>query len=103
MTKPARFDEDAAEELDAAARWYEAQRPGLGFELIGEVRGAAAQVSESPAAMSFARGVARRLSVRRCPVRRFPYELIFVELPDEIRIVAVAHYRRRPGYWRGRL
>jgi len=33
---------------------------------------------------------------------RFPYSLIYTESGDEIRILAVAHHSRRPGYWRGR-
>jgi hypothetical protein len=30
---------------------------------------------------------------------RFPYGVVFVELTKEVRIVAVAHAKRRPGYW----
>ena len=90
MKKPVRFDDEAAEELDAAARWYDAQRAGLGFDLLAEVREASAQVAEAPTAMPLAPGVAPRLGVRRCAVRRFPYALMFIELTEEIRIVAVA-------------
>ncbi|TMA90118.1 MAG: hypothetical protein E6J77_07075 [Deltaproteobacteria bacterium] len=42
----------------------------------------------------------RRL--RRFLVRRFPYGLLYRVESDQIFIVAVAHLRRRPGYWRGR-
>jgi hypothetical protein len=35
-------------------------------------------------------------------MRRFPYSLIYAALVDEIRILAVAHHSRRPGYWRDR-
>jgi hypothetical protein len=34
MTKPIRLDSEAEEEIDAAVAWYEAQRPGLGLELL---------------------------------------------------------------------
>jgi hypothetical protein len=42
------------------------------------------------------------------PTRRhfsdvFPYALIYLEQPDRVWIVAVMHFKRRPGYWRGRL
>ena len=43
------------------------------------------------------------LPVRRLGVRRFPYHVIYLETRDELRILAVAHDRRRPGYWRSRL
>lgn len=34
---------------------------------------------------------------------RFPYSIAFIELPTVVRVLAVAHERRRPGYWVGRL
>jgi plasmid stabilization system protein ParE len=36
-------------------------------------------------------------------IRRFPYSLLYVIEPDRIRVLAVAHQKRRPGYWRNRL
>ncbi|MEW6688102.1 MAG: type II toxin-antitoxin system RelE/ParE family toxin [Pseudomonadota bacterium] len=39
---------------------------------------------------------------RRVLVARFPYSIVYRHDPDFILIVAVAHQRRRPGYWRGR-
>jgi toxin ParE1/3/4 len=39
---------------------------------------------------------------RRFLIRRFPYLVIFRELADKILIIAVAHGRRRPGYWHDR-
>lgn len=37
--------------------------------------------------------------IRACPLRRFPYTLVFVDLDDHIWIAALAHQRRRPRYW----
>ncbi|MFB3820344.1 MAG: type II toxin-antitoxin system RelE/ParE family toxin, partial [Candidatus Methylomirabilales bacterium] len=39
---------------------------------------------------------------RRVVVARFPYSIVYREDAESIVIVAVAHQRRRPGYWRGR-
>lgn len=39
---------------------------------------------------------------RRMPLRRFPYSIVYLLLPEEIRVIAIAHQRRKPGYWRGR-
>jgi plasmid stabilization system protein ParE len=36
------------------------------------------------------------------PMRRFPYSLVYRDADDGVRIAAIAHQRRRPGYWRGR-
>ena len=103
MSKPLRFDAEAEDELRAAAAWYERQRRGRGGELLAAVADALVAVQEAPAAAPPAPLVPGELGVRRRLTRRFPYAVVFVELPDEIRVVAVAHGRRRPGYWRGRL
>ena len=41
--------------------------------------------------------------VRRVLLRTFPISSIYRVEGDEIRIYAVAHLKRRPGYWRTRL
>jgi hypothetical protein len=46
--------------------------------------------------------VAGRRSVRRILVHGFPYSLIYLERARTVWILAVAHHRRRPGYWRRR-
>ncbi|MBK7425134.1 MAG: type II toxin-antitoxin system RelE/ParE family toxin [Propionivibrio sp.] len=39
---------------------------------------------------------------RQYNFRRFPYSIIYQVTVEELRILAVAHHRRRPGYWSGR-
>lgn len=39
---------------------------------------------------------------RRYLLRRFPFFVVFRETNDRLQILAVAHARRRPGYWLGR-
>jgi plasmid stabilization system protein ParE len=41
--------------------------------------------------------------VRRLLLRRFPYQLVYRVMGDEVRVYAVAHLKRRPGYWRKRI
>jgi hypothetical protein len=48
-------------------------------------------------------GVDARLDVRRALLARFPYALVFLILEEGVRILAVAHAKRRPGYWLGRV
>jgi hypothetical protein len=36
-------------------------------------------------------------------LKRYPYFVVFRELPRKIQIIAVAHAKRRPGYWTKRL
>ncbi|MET0691185.1 MAG: type II toxin-antitoxin system RelE/ParE family toxin [Candidatus Binatia bacterium] len=35
-------------------------------------------------------------------LRRFPFGVVYRELGETLQIVAVAHGRRRPGYWKDR-
>jgi plasmid stabilization system protein ParE len=39
---------------------------------------------------------------RRLPMRRFPLNVVYVVQGSELTILAVAHQRRKPGYWRSR-
>lgn len=41
--------------------------------------------------------------IRKWRVQGFRYSLIYAVLDDVIRILAVAHHSRRPGYWLYRL
>ena len=92
------FHPDAESEITEVARYYEAHRPGLGSDFLGEVERGLDQISTNPEA---SQRIARR--VRRKPLWRFPYNLIYAVYPDRIRIVACAHRKRRPFYWRKRL
>jgi toxin ParE1/3/4 len=44
-----------------------------------------------------------RVDVRRRVLRRVPNSILYLVEADAIVIVAVAHHRRRPGYWLSRL
>jgi plasmid stabilization system protein ParE len=103
MTKPIRVDGAAKTELQAAARWYEEQREGLGHELVAAIDEAIGRVARLGPDSRPVYGVDPELGVRRLRAKRFPYAVVFIELPKVIRIIAVMHERRRPGYWKGRL
>ena len=47
-------------------------------------------------------GNAWRGGTRRFPLRRFPFSIVYQIKPDLLRVVAVAHQSRRPGYWADR-
>lgn len=42
-------------------------------------------------------------STRRYVLNRFPYSIIYREHNDAIQIIALAHHRRKPGYWSKRV
>jgi plasmid stabilization system protein ParE len=102
LTLPIRISEEADAEMAEAARWYEEHRAGLGSEFLDAVDEAVVRIGETPRMGSPVPGTSDQ-SIRRRPVRRFPYHVVYLELSDRLQILAIAHDRRRPGYWVGRL
>jgi hypothetical protein len=95
--------DDAEDELIAAEEWYEARKPGLSSELRLEIDHAIADISSTPKAGSAVVGVNQEIGARQVFVRRFPYNVVFLVDPATIWVLAFAHHRRQPGYWKGRL
>jgi len=102
VSKPLVLEPEARQELGDAARWYEDQRLGLGQRFLGAVEAALDRLAVLPAAGTPVPHVSFDLAVRRTPVERFPYHVVYLETQDAIRVLAVAHNRRKPGYWLGR-
>jgi toxin ParE1/3/4 len=93
------FEPEAADELEGAAAWYESKRPGLGAEFVAAVDGALAIACEAPLAFATALGAS---DVRRVPIERFPYSVVYLVTAATLHVIAIAHARRRPLYWLAR-
>ena len=91
------FHPAAATEVEAALVWYEARSRTVAEQFLLELDRALALILESPRSWEEVIG-----SCRRYPLRRFPFLIYFRESDFGIEIVAVAHGRRRPGYWQDR-
>ena len=102
MNRRILFQPEASAELEEAALWYEAQRSGLGMGFLAAVDRAVEHLATWPDSGIPVPGVPAKLSVRQQPVSRFPYRIAYLVTSQELRILAVAHTRRRPGYWRPR-
>lgn len=96
------FDSEALAELEEAAAWYEQQRPGLAAAFLRDAEAVFTHVRERPRLFSQL-ALEFELKVRRALLKRFPYAVVFIELSEEVRIVAIAHTKRREDYWLGRL
>ena len=92
-----RFAEAAQRELNEAALWLELQGAGLGERFLLEVAQARRLILDYPQAWH---PLGARL--RRCHLKRFRYGLIYRVKEDGIEIIAVAHDRQQPEYWRDR-
>ena len=89
-------------ELDEAIEAYERQRPDRGARFEAEVHATYRRIADAP--LAFPRShIIRRPVLRRARVPRFPYAIFFYLLRGEPIIVAIAHGRREPGYWRERM
>jgi toxin ParE1/3/4 len=98
VTKPWRVHEEAEQELEAAGLWYEARKKGLGLAFYDAIRRAREHAEAFPLAGSPLGGEARRVLVEG-----FPYALVYAEFESHWEVVAVAHVRQKPGFWRGRV
>lgn len=92
------INDDADEELVAAAVFYESREPGLGEEFLYEFSKSLAKIRDRPLSSGIYFD-----HYRRYVMPRFPYGVVYRIEGEQILILAVAHVRRRPGYWRGRL
>jgi toxin ParE1/3/4 len=95
LTRRLRVCPEAEAEIIAAAEWYETRRQGLGVELVAALDEAFDDLLESPTRDPVWR---EGFPYRKRSLRGFPY-LIFYLTGDDVEILAIAHARRRPGYW----
>ena len=92
------FHEDARAEMAEVAHYYEDRVPGLGHAFADDVERSLKEITENPEAFGQVSN-----NLRRKLVSRFPYGLIYSVEQDCIKILAIAHHKRRPEYWRYRL
>lgn len=89
---------EALAELQQAAAFYsEKSESTLGLAFVAEFERAASLLMNNPMAGAEFHGTRRRFVLRR-----FPYSIIYQVTVAELRVLAVAHHRRRPGYWAAR-
>jgi plasmid stabilization system protein ParE len=88
----------ARNEASVAAHWYGSRSPKAAERFIGTLAQAFLTIEERPA--SFPQYLC---NTRRCLLKKFPYVVVFFEMPELLLVVAIAHGHRKPGYWRRRL
>ncbi len=93
------FLPQAGRELTEGALFYEREAYAeVGHAFIAEVERSVRLLAEHPEL-----GARWRGAIRRLPLRRFPYSVVYYLHDSEIRILAIAHQRRKPGFWQGRI
>jgi len=91
------FHPAADTEVEAAIRWYADRSPAAAQAFAAEVSACVERVGEAPE-----RWPRYLHGTRRYLLPNFPFSLVYRVQNDEIEIVAVAHHRRHPSYWRNR-
>ena len=97
------YERRALRELQHEWHWYERRVPGTGERLLRLIESEVRLIQEAPD--SFPRDASHPRARRAVlPKRTFPFAIIYFVMDDEtIVIVALAHAKRRPGYWSRRV
>ena len=83
----------AADEAEAAGRWYRERNETAAARFRRELDRAVDLICERPEV-----GPSYLSSTRSVLLRRFLFFVLYRVLNERVQIVAVAHARRRPGY-----
>lgn len=93
-----RIRSEAREEIDSAFGWYFERNPKAADAFLVEVDAAFAQIVSQPQLNPpYTKNTRRRI------LEKFPYSVIFQEKEDNVLVLALAHSKRRFGYWRRRV
>lgn len=89
---------DARAELRAARTWYNERSPLSAIAFAQTVQNAISRITEAPSTFPLADH-----GTRKFVLQRFPFNIFYLPRQTELVIVAVAHQKRRPGYWSSRV
>jgi len=89
------YSPQVEKELLEIVKYYNENNPGLGTEFLLELDRQINLCSNEPEI-----GMRVDEVYRRLVMHRFPFNIIYRILRYEIRVLAVAHQNRKPGYWR---
>jgi plasmid stabilization system protein ParE len=89
----------AKRDLREAIAWYQERSEEVAERFAAEVGRTLDHLEQFPLTGAFLPSFPDP-DVRRLPVHNFPYHVVFIRLADRISVLAIAHDRRRPGYWK---
>ncbi len=92
----------AEREMEDVFWTYEDQSDGLGTLFLDQVQRSARYLLTFPRSAPVARRIGD-VAVRKRVLQRFPYDLFYTFDEDALSILAIAHQKRRPGYWIARV
>ena len=92
------LSQEAIGDAEQVINWYiDQQAPSAAADFHVELGRALARIGSEPGL-----GTPGPAGTRILPLHRFPYSLAYKVMGHEVRVIAVAAQRRRPGFWSGR-
>lgn len=91
------FLDEARQEYEDAVEWYRDKGPRTAAAFVAEMRTALARIRDMPFTWS-----ADVAGAQRILLHRYPYKVVYRVLEGRVVIIAIAHQKRAPGYWRYR-
>ena len=96
--KEHRFHPLPWEELEEADSWYFSHSVDVSLEFLNDLYAAVEDILAAPR-----RWATYLYGTRRFVMQRFPFSVVYLDDPELVTIIAVAHGKRKPGYWKDRL
>ena len=96
--KPYRLHPLAWLEIEGGDEWYLQRSADASAGFIAAVSEAIDSICQAPQ-----RYPKCLYGTRRLVLHRFPFSIVYLDKADVVNIVAVAHSKRKPGYWKRRL
>jgi plasmid stabilization system protein ParE len=87
----------ARRDFDESFDWYTSQSPRAALRFAEAVDAALISIAANPLRFAGPDGIHREH-----PLKKFPFRIDYRKLEDRILVVAIAHAKRRPGYWHDR-
>ncbi|HUT09288.1 MAG TPA: type II toxin-antitoxin system RelE/ParE family toxin [Thermoguttaceae bacterium] len=88
---------EAIEEARAARQWYHEHSPAAADAFVAELDAAIERILDAPD-----RFPVYLAGTRRYLMHRFPYIVVYHQVRSTVQVIAVAHGKRKPGYWKSR-
>ena len=87
----------ARRDFDESFDWYAARSTRTALRFVAAVDAAVTSLANDPMRFASPDGVHHK-----CLIKKFPFRIVYRLVNEGVLIVAVAHAKRRPGYWRDR-
>ena len=87
----------ARRDFDESFDWYAERSTQAAVRFAAAVDAALDKIAASPTQFASPDGIHRE-----CPVKKFPFRIVYRLVDNRVLVVAIAHAKRRPGYWRNR-